>query len=153
MTFSLFSLVFFEGSIFQNVFLNNEVDNPISCWSTFYPNYVLCLQDNCQFVKNRDQADMDGDGIGNACDNCNTIANVDQRDSDGDGVGDACEGARGDLDDDGIILFIRTTFFLLSFHLFFLSYFFSFSVACNSLSGLSLSKHNQCSTPYHSNDD
>jgi len=54
-------------------------------------------------VKNRDQADMDGDGIGDTCDNCNTTANVDQRDSDGDGVGDACEGARGDLDDDGVV--------------------------------------------------
>ena len=101
MTFSLFSLVFFEGSIFQNVFLSNEVDNPISRWSTFYRKYVLCLQDNCQFVKNRDQADMDGDGIGDTCDNCNSTANVDQRDSDGDGVGDACQ--LGDLDADGII--------------------------------------------------
>ena len=67
---------------------------------------------------------MDGDGIGDTCDNCNTTANVDQRDSDGDGVGDACEGARGDLDDDGIILFIRTTCFLPSFHPSFLSFFF-----------------------------
>ena len=95
------SLVFSSEAFFRTFFLSNKVDNSIPHWSTFYPKYVLCLQDNCQFVKNRDQADMDGDGIGDTCDNCNTTANVDQRDSDGDGVGDACQ--LGDLDADGII--------------------------------------------------
>ncbi|PKP59005.1 MAG: hypothetical protein CVT88_06395, partial [Candidatus Altiarchaeales archaeon HGW-Altiarchaeales-1] len=47
--------------------------------------------DNCINLSNPNQADIDGDGLGNVCDNCLNILNVDQKDSDKDGVGDACD--------------------------------------------------------------
>jgi parallel beta-helix repeat protein len=75
---------------------------------------VLDCNDNCPAVANLDQAEADGDGIGDACDectdtdgdgygnpgypvntcpddNCPTVYNPDQKDADKDGLGDACD--------------------------------------------------------------
>ncbi len=64
------------------------------------------LPDNCPAVSNRDQADRDGDGVGDVCDNCPGVANPDQQDSDGDGIGDVCDltpidGGNEETDADG----------------------------------------------------
>jgi len=74
--------------------------------------------DNCAQVKNADQTDADGDGLGDRCDedadgdgvpnsiprlggpdNCPLAANADQADEDGDGFGDLCD---IDTDLDGV---------------------------------------------------
>jgi len=47
--------------------------------------------DNCPTIPNTDQADTDGDTVGNVCDNCPDTSNPDQTDTNGDGIGDACE--------------------------------------------------------------
>ncbi len=45
--------------------------------------------DNCSSISNRDQADSDSDGYGNACDSCQY--NDNGQDSDGDGIKDECD--------------------------------------------------------------
>lgn len=70
---------------------------------------ILDSQDNCPAVKNADQSDRDGDGLGDACDfcaggqdsdsdgicdavdNCPRTWNPGQTDIDGNGLGDACD--------------------------------------------------------------
>jgi hypothetical protein len=68
--------------------------------------------DNCPNAANADQADADGDGLGNVCDddrdgdgfgnasdNCPDTSNANQADLDHDGVGNACD---VDRDGDGV---------------------------------------------------
>ena len=74
---------------------------------------ILNDDDNCVLVDNTDQADNDGDGIGDECDddddndgildvddNCQFVANANQADNDGDGIGDECD---DDDDNDGVL--------------------------------------------------
>lgn len=67
---------------------------------------MLDTTDNCPLVANTDQADVNGDGVGDACmaigdidgdgvidpsDNCRDLANPQQEDTDSDGIGDVCD--------------------------------------------------------------
>jgi gliding motility-associated-like protein len=64
---------------------------------------ILDVDDNCPLIPNSDQADTNGNGIGDVCedsdgdgvidteDNCVDTPNPGQEDSDNDGVGDVCD--------------------------------------------------------------
>lgn len=51
---------------------------------------LLDSADNCPQVGNADQANEDGDPLGDACDRCPHLSD-DAADRDGDGIGDACD--------------------------------------------------------------
>ncbi len=55
------------------------------------PGERVGCDDSCVSVPSTDQADLDGDGVGDACDDCPQVANLDQLDTDGDTLGDACD--------------------------------------------------------------
>ena len=81
---------------------------------------VADTSDNCPGVSNSEQANVDGDLLGDACDtvdnrdgdadgisdandNCPDAANADQDDADGDDIGDDCDSQdNGDVDGDGV---------------------------------------------------
>jgi hypothetical protein len=81
-----------------------NVGLPKAAAADFDADGVPDATDNCDSVKNADQRDTDGNGVGDACsadddgdgvadedDNCPLVKNANQADADGDGLGDACD--------------------------------------------------------------
>lgn len=77
--------------------------NPQYLESDMDKDQIPDIRDNCPFIPNPDQADGDGNGIGDMCDdydfdgiathkdNCPQVVNPDQVDTDKDGKGDVCD--------------------------------------------------------------
>ena len=69
-----------------------ECDYVPNFWSLFCNTdlNVSFLQDNCPYIFNQDQNDVDNDGIGDVCDLCNFTDPNNPVDRDNDGVDDIC---------------------------------------------------------------
>jgi hypothetical protein len=102
-----------SGSIIPNIrFITNTGIRLITQFNDSDLDTVPDDADNCPFTANTDQADLDGDGIGDVCegdqdgdgipdgtDNCVAVPNPNQADTDSDGLGDVCD---NDSDNDGV---------------------------------------------------
>jgi hypothetical protein len=75
----------------------NDGDGDGICAGAGYAPPMSGDRDNCPATYNADQANQDGDDLGDACDNCPHTANNDQADRDGDGDGDACDNCPDDV--------------------------------------------------------
>ena len=101
-----------NGPSFTNPLPDTDNDGIWNCKDPDIDNdTVLNAADNCPFVANANQADVDGNGIGDACqdtdadgvldinDNCPLTANANQSNIDGDAFGDVCD---ADMDNDTV---------------------------------------------------
>lgn len=83
------------SATFSIIIVDNAVMNPANV-STITVNSIGYIESVANITVLDDDDDIDGDGVPNDSDNCPVTANADQADFEGDGIGDAC-----DLDTDG----------------------------------------------------